>query len=85
MFVFLFLFALLTWTNSHQESHFLKFKSNPLLKGTSHKCSKLYSNSMIQYIRKNNTSNKIFVKNAIKKLSNATGETVEFVSKCLGI
>lgn len=86
MFVFLFLVSLLTFAVSHPESsYFLKFNLNPRLKGTSQKCSKLYSNSMIKYIRQNHSSDRIFYKDLINKLKNATGESATTVTKCLGI
>jgi hypothetical protein len=85
MFVFLCLVSLITLTVSHSEPHFFKFKLNPGLKGTTQKCSKLYSNSMIKYIRQNHSSDKILYKDLINKLSNATGESATIVTKCLGI
>jgi hypothetical protein len=85
MFVFLFLVSLITFTVSHSEPYFLKFKLNPRLKGTSQKCSKLYSNSMINYVRQNHSSNEILHNDLINKLTNATGESATIVTKCLGI
>jgi hypothetical protein len=86
MFVFLFFVSLLTLTGSHPESsHFFKFNLNPRLKGTFQKCSKLYSNSMIKYVRQNHSSNEILYNDLINKLTNATGESATIVTKCLGI
>lgn len=86
MFVFLLFVSLLTLTVSHPESsYFLKFNLNPRLKGTSQKCSKLYSNSMIKYIQQNHSSNEILYNDLIIKLTNATGESAIIVTKCLGI
>ena len=85
MFVFLLFVSLLTLTVSHSEPYFLKFNLNPRLKGTSQKCSKLYSNSMIKYIQQNHSSDKIFYNDLINKLTNATGESATIVTKCLGI
>jgi hypothetical protein len=85
MFDFLFLVSLITLTVSHSEPYFLKFKLNPRLKGTSQKCSKLYSNSMIKYVWQNHSSNEIFYNDLINKLTNVTGESATIVTKCLGI
>lgn len=67
------------------DPHFVKFKVNPSLRGSPHKCSSVYLNSMMKYIRAIHHNNTILLTDVIYKISNSSGESVDFVASCLGI
>ena len=67
------------------DPHFAKFKVNPSLRGSLHKCSSIYLNTMMKYIHAIHHNKTILLTDAIYKISNSSGESVDFVASCLGI